>query len=77
MSQRMRQALLGKQTSRHNKFWLVAEYKRQGLFVEWKWAGAAWKSRLLFRFGPEENFVPSKSYEEDVVPTLKWDERKA
>jgi hypothetical protein len=68
-----RQALLSKWTSRQNKLWLATTYKYfDGWFVEWKWQGEHMHSRLCFRFGPDEPFVVAKSYEEDVVPTFKF-----
>lgn len=68
-----RRALLSKETSRQNKIWLAQTWKQiDGCFIEWKWRGEFMRSRLCFRFGPEEVFVDAKSYDEDVVPTLKF-----
>lgn len=73
-----RRALLSKETSRQNKIWLAIAWKHfDGLPLEWKWRGEYMRSRLCFRFGPDEPFVDAKSYDEDVVPTLKFGKEKA
>lgn len=73
-----RQVLLSKLTSRQNKLWLATSYRDcDGWFIEWQWQGAHMHSRLSFRFGPEEPFVMAKSYDEDVVPLLKFGKEKA
>ena len=65
-----RRALLSPDTSRQNKVWLVTGWQRDGMAVEWDWAGARNDSRLLFSFagGPWQE---AKSHDEDVMPTLK------
>lgn len=68
----MREALLSKYSSRRNKLWLVGGYQSVGLYVEWKWQGEPFRSRLLFQFAPDEEFVRAKSYEEDIQPFLEW-----
>lgn len=71
-----RRALLSKETSRQNKLWLAASYRREGVFVEWQWRAEYMNSRLCFRFASDEAFVEAKSYDEDVVPTLKFGKEK-
>jgi hypothetical protein len=65
-------ALMSKHSSRRNKLWLVGWYVAEGRFVEWRWEGEPYRSRLCFRFAPDGNFRPSKSYEDDVYPHLLW-----
>ena len=62
--------LMSDGNSRHNKLWLLTGWLTEWSF-EWRWQGAPGKSRMLFAFdgGP---FKPARSYEEDVLPTLKW-----
>lgn len=73
-----RRALLSSQTSRQNKLWLATAWHHfDQVFLEWKWRGDYMRSRLCFRFAPGEEFVDAKSYDEDVVPTLKFGKEKA
>jgi hypothetical protein len=66
-------ALLSEYTSRPNKLWLAIAWTHfKGYFIEWKWQGAEFRSRMMFKFSPDEPFVPAKSYEDDIVPTLKF-----
>ncbi len=72
-----RRALLSSETSRQNKLWLATAWQQcDGIFIEWRWRGEYMNSRLCFRFGPDEAFVDAKSYDEDVVPTLKFGKEK-
>lgn len=72
LEQSSQDALMSKHSSRRNKLWLVGSYLAEGRFVEWRWAGEPYKSRLCFRFTPDGTFRPSKSYEDDVYPLLDW-----
>lgn len=68
-----KRALMTEHTSRQNKLWLVSGWMdRYPWFIEWKWQGEPMRSRLLFRFGPDESFVAARSFDEDVVPTFKF-----
>lgn len=73
-----RHLLMTEETSRQNKLWLAAGWQFQGWFVEWRWAGdgpkknGLMRSRLQFRFAPEEKFVDARSFDEDVMPTFKF-----
>jgi hypothetical protein len=73
-----RHALMSEETSRQNKLWLATSWAHfKGWFIEWKWQGVPMRSRLMFRFGPNEDFVAAKSFEEDVLIKYKFnDERK-
>ena len=61
--------LLGRETSRANKLALVAEYRRVGYRIQWKWCGEPRRSRLSFCF--LVFWTESKSYEDDVAPLLQ------
>ncbi len=75
-----RRALLTEQTSRINKLHLAISWKQlRGWYVEWRWAGegpelpyGVMRSRLCFQFEPDGPFIEAKSFDEDVVPTLKY-----
>lgn len=68
-----RRLILSKETSRQNKLWLMTCWRDlEGVAVEWKWRGEYMRSRLCFQFGPDEAFIEAKSYDEDVVPGLKF-----
>jgi len=72
-----RSVLLGKHTSRLNKFHLVIGWTHfNGWYIDWKWAGAQFNSRMLFRFAPDEAWVEAKSYEEDLQSTYKFGKEK-
>ena len=63
--------LLSADTSRLNKIHLAIGWAYfRGWYIEWKWQGAPLRSRLLFRFHPEDIFVAAKSFDEDVLPTF-------
>lgn len=68
-----RHALMSSDTSRQNKLWLATAWKRAyPWFIEWRWAGAYMRSRLCFRFAPDEAFESAKSFDEDIVPTFQF-----
>ncbi len=68
-----RQALLSKYTSRQNKLWLVTAWKYFcPWYVEWKWAGDPFRSRMLFQFSPDGKWVEAQSFEEDLMSTYKF-----
>jgi hypothetical protein len=72
-----RHALMSSDTSRQNKLWLaIAWAGAYAWFIEWKWAGRYMRSRLCFRFAPNEAFRPAESFDEDVVPTFEFGEGK-
>lgn len=72
-----RETLLSKYTSRHNKIWCAIGWKHfHDWHLEWKWKGEPFRSRLMFQFEPDGDFIMAKSYEEDVWPKLKWDNPK-
>lgn len=66
-----RHALMSTDTSRQNKLWLATAWAHAyGWFIEWRWAGHPMRSRLLFRFAPDDAFQPAASFDEDIVPTF-------
>lgn len=66
-------ALLSKFTSRQNKLWLAIGWiHRARWFLEYRWAGAYMRSRMQFRFEPAGEWYTADSYDEDIVPTLKF-----
>lgn len=68
-----KRTLLHETTSRLNKIHCAISWAHfYGWFIEWKWQGAPFRSRICFRFGPEESFVPARSYDDDVRPLLKY-----
>jgi hypothetical protein len=68
-----RKTLLGKYTSRQNKLHLITGWKHfHHWYVEWKWAGDPYKSRMLFSFSPEDKWVEAKSFDEDILPTYNY-----
>lgn len=76
ISPETRRSLLSPQSSRQNKLWKAVWLRDSGEgFIEWKWAGTYMRSRLLFRFHPDEAFVAAKSFDEDVLPTYKLMEK--
>ena len=74
-----RKALLSEYSSKQNKLWLIAGWQYfKPWYFDWKWAGEPIKSRMLFRFSPDGPWIQAKSFEEDLLPTYKFDEdRKA
>lgn len=79
-----RRLLMSDDTSRQNKIWLAEGWRHfRGWFIEWRWAGdppahgsQVMRSRLQFRFGPDEEFVSARSFDEDVVPTFEFDKER-
>ena len=41
-------------------------------YIEWKWAGDPFRSRMLFKFSPDDNWIQADSFEEDLLPTYKF-----
>lgn len=69
--------LLTELISRLNKIHLAIGWAHfKGWFIEWKWQGEQFKSRLMFRFSPDEEFVAAKSFDEDLLPTYKFNKEK-
>ncbi len=64
--------LMSSDTSRHNKLWLLTGWRARGFDFEWKWQGEPGRSRMMFSFEPGQLCKAARSYEEDVLPTLKW-----
>ena len=59
-------------TSRCNKIHLATGWQHfRSYFIEWKWQGVQHKSRLMFRFSLDEEFVEAKSFEEDTLVKLE------
>lgn len=72
-----RKALLGKYTSRQNKLWLAVGWKHfKQWYIEWKWEAEPFNSRLLFQFSPDGPWVKAESFEEDLLPTYKFDKEQ-
>ena len=72
-----RKILLGKYTSRMNKIHLVIGWTHfRNWYIDWKWAGDSYNSRMLFRFGPDEAWVQAESFEEDLLSTYKFGKDK-
>lgn len=68
-----RKALLSKYCSRMNKLHLIAGWTYfNNWYIDWKWAGEPHKSRMLFKFWPDEDWVQAESFEEDLMPTYKF-----
>jgi hypothetical protein len=68
-----KQALLSKYVSRLNKIHLVIGWTHfRNWYIDWKWAGNPYRSRMLFRFSPDGNWVQAESFEEDLMPTYKF-----
>lgn len=69
----LKNILLGKNTSRQNKLWLITAWKHfENWYIDYKWAGEPMKSRMLFKFSPEDKWIEAKSFEEDLFPTYKF-----
>lgn len=69
-----RKALLSKYSSRQNKLWLITGWRHfHNWYIDWKWAGEPFKSRMLFRFSPDEKWIVAKSFEDDLLPTYKYE----
>lgn len=69
-----RKALLGKYSSKQNKLWMVTAWKYfKPWYVDYKWAGEPIRSRMLFKFSPDGPWVQAESFEEDMLPTFKFD----
>ncbi len=67
-----RHSLMSSDTSRPNKMHLFFGWTQlDGYWIEYKWKGEPLKSRIMFRFSPEEEFIEAKSFEEDIHVHLK------
>lgn len=72
-----RRSLLSRYTSRQNKLWLAIAWRHfHGYHIEWRWDGAPNRSRMLFQFEPDGAFVRAESYEDDIAPTLVFDDKR-
>ena len=72
-----RTALLSRYNSRQNKIWLATGGSHfHGLHIEYHWTGAPYRSRLQFQFEPDGEWVRAESYEDDIAPTLAFDEKR-
>jgi hypothetical protein len=70
-------SLISTDTSRQNKLWLVESWKHfHNWFIEWKWQGEPYNSRLMFRFSETEDFIVAKSFDEDILPTYEFDDKR-
>lgn len=68
-----RRALLSKYSSRRNKMHLVIGWKYfHNWYIDLKWEGEEFESRMLFRFSPDGPWVQAKSFDEDMLPTFKF-----
>jgi len=73
----LRKALLSDYVSRPNKIWIAISWQHfRDFYLEWKWAGDPWRSRLLFQFSLNGPWVEAKSYEEDRAILLKSGKEK-
>jgi hypothetical protein len=66
-----RAALLSRFSSRRNKMAMIAEYRRQGLQIQYEWMGEPYNSRLAFMFDGDGRWHVAKSYCDDIRPFLK------
>ena len=72
-----RRALLSKYSSRRNKMHLMIGWKHfHGWYIDLKWEGEPFESRMLFRFSPEGPWVQAKSFDEDLLPTFRYGKEK-
>jgi hypothetical protein len=73
-----RKALLSKDSSRQNKLWLITGWQYfKPWYIDWKWAGAPYNSRILFRFEPDGEWIKAESFDEDVLPLYKFSKEKS
>jgi hypothetical protein len=75
-SPELRAALLSSETSRRNKMWLACNFKSSGGYLYWHWKGEPYRSRLIFNFFPGDIDRVALSYDEDVLPKLKFGKEK-
>ncbi len=72
MTEDFKHSLLSSDTSRQNKIWLATGWSHfHGWYIEWKWKDRPMRSRMMFRFSPDEEFVEAKSFDEDVKVKFK------
>ena len=68
-----REALLSKYSSRRNKMHLFIGWTHfRNYYIDLKWEGEEFESRMLFRFSPDGPWVQAKSFDEDMLPTFKF-----
>jgi hypothetical protein len=68
-----KKVLLGKYTSRLNKLHLIIGWTHfRNWYIEWKWAGDPYRSRMMFRFDPDDNWIQAESFEEDLMLTYEF-----
>lgn len=73
----LKEAILSDYTSRHNKLWLVTSWQfSRDFYIEYKWAGKEFQSRMSFQFEENGPWIEAKSYEEDIAPKLKFGKEK-
>jgi len=73
----LKQSLLSELSSRQNKIWMVTAWQHfRPFYIEWKWAGEQFKSRMLFQFIVDGPWIEAKSFEEDVLPKYKFGKEK-
>lgn len=72
-----KQVLLGKTTSKQNKIWLATGWSHfHNWYIEWKWSGKELTSIMMFKFSPDEDWIPSESFEDDVLKHYKFAKEK-
>jgi hypothetical protein len=72
-----KKALLSESTSRQNKLWLITGWIHfRKWYIEWKWAGEPYNSRMLFMFEPNGIWIEAKSFDEDMLPKYKYGKEK-
>jgi hypothetical protein len=71
MTKARRAALLGSTTSRRNKMALLARCVADREYVEMRWEGQPYESRMLFDFMGGAGFIRAKSFDEDVLSGFK------
>lgn len=74
-----RKILLSSDTSRQNKIYLAQGWttsKYCNYFLEWKWQGLQFRSRLFFKFEVDGEYFKAKSFEEDILIHFLCDEPK-
>jgi hypothetical protein len=72
MNDSRRHALLHDTNSRQNKLWLVACWRSVDCYIEYRWEGTPYRSRLAFQFEPHGIWLVARSYDDDVRPFLKF-----
>lgn len=70
-----RKVLLSSDNSRQNKIWLATGWQTQ-YYIEWKWQGQPYYSRMLFKFYPDGEYLKAKSFDEDIFIKFSSNELK-